>query len=88
VTNPDASAIGEDGPFAVRASAIVSNTPSIAQHIIIPKPKNAIAMLRKPLVACGVTQVCCMLAAINLNYQTLLATDEVGYVRTNWFLPY
>jgi hypothetical protein len=42
----------------------------------------------EPSVADGIARVCRVLAAINFNDETFFPTDEIGNVRTNWFLPY
>jgi hypothetical protein len=58
----------------------------ILEDLIVPKAQDAIVVIAKPLVANGVASAFCVLPAINLNDQALLAAHQVHSVGTNGLL--
>jgi hypothetical protein len=56
---------------------------SIRQRIVVPEPQNAPAVCREKVITLIVCWTVCMLAAIQLDYQSVLDRSEVRDVRTD-----
>ena len=64
------------------------NAFDIPQNVIVPKVRDPIVMIGKPPVANGIAFIHGMLAAIDLDHQPLLTTDEIDNVGSNRFLTH
>ena len=64
----------------------VPNAFDISQHVVIPESQNAITVIRKPLIADGITRVSGMLAAIDFNDDAVLSAYEVDDIGADWLL--
>jgi hypothetical protein len=62
------------------------DTFDIFQHLVIPEPQDAIAMLGQPLIAHGVASALGMLAAIDLDDKPFLPTDKIDDVPSDRLL--
>jgi hypothetical protein len=59
----------------------------LSQYVVIPDPQDPVSHLRQFSVACSVARILRMLTAIKLDYKSMLGTEEVGHVVTDWLLP-
>jgi hypothetical protein len=59
---------------------------AIFQHIGIPEPRDAIALRLEPAIARRIAASFGMVAAIDLNDQTLVVAHKINNVSANWRL--
>jgi len=59
------------------------NTICVAEDIVVPEAKNAIASLSKPPVPNDVSRLVCMLPTVDLDDQFSFSTAEIGDARSN-----
>jgi hypothetical protein len=62
------------------------NTVHIGQNIIVPKPQDAVVALLKPSIANPVLVAIGMLAAINLDNNSLVPANEIDDIAANRLL--
>jgi hypothetical protein len=84
----DRETIRVRGRFCERSGNNFQNAVCILQHINVPKTKDSVLVLLQPLVPQHVASAFCVLAAIDLNHQSLLATYEIDNIWPDRLLPY
>src|SRR5208282_931649 len=64
------------------------NAFDVSQHVVIPETEHAIAMFDQPLITARVASALCVLAAVHLDDEPLLPTNEIDDVRTDRLLTH
>jgi hypothetical protein len=64
------------------------NSLEIAKNVVIPESKHVISIRNQALISYRVCRRFIVLSAIDLNYEKLLAANEIADVTTYRFLPY
>src|SRR5438477_6521034 len=73
-----ASAIRVRGRFRTqRGCDCLQHSIGVLQHVIVPKAKNAIAVLGQPFVAVDITLIVGVLTSVNLNDDAFFSANEV-----------
>ncbi len=65
----------------------VSTPLDVRQHLVVPEAKDPIAAGSKPRVTGSVSGRICVLAAIDLDDEAPLPTNEIADIWTDWLLP-
>ena len=65
----------------------LQNAFNVAQDFVVPKTQNAKMVLGQPSISQDITLVGRVLAAIDLNDDTLFSANKIDHVGSNGFLP-
>ena len=77
------------GTFSLQSNCNEFEHPvCIADHVVVPKPKDTIVVVFKPSIAHTILLTVCVLPAIDFDDQPTFATDKVDDIRTDRLLAY
>ena len=63
------------------------NVRHVAQHIVVPKPQDAIVVVDKPFVANRVAPVVRVLTSVNFDDEAVFTANQVDRIGTDRLLP-
>jgi hypothetical protein len=82
-----ASAIRVRGSICKRGGNRLKHFSHVPQNVVIPETQDAVVVVGKPFVASRIPRIVGMLAAVDFDNQTRLATYEIDSVESDRLLP-